>query len=179
MGGPAVGRRPVEAPQPSCGRSTNLTRVIDFVSCRSSTGTIKSVGGRQSSKLPIGAKSSASRSTLRVLRRRDRMPRNRPPKPKSVLLADRIAEARLIVDAQPILLENLRVAGAPTHKAEGVLRTYASSLMHLLAYERRKKAKPNSKAGTKSVTNRRQPKATPSRYRTARHTISGKFTCAA
>jgi hypothetical protein len=75
------------------------------------------------------------------------MPRKRPPKLKSVLLADRIAEARRIIDAQQILLENLRVAGAPTHEAEGVLRTYASSLMHLLAYECKLKEEAEAKKG--------------------------------
>jgi hypothetical protein len=65
------------------------------------------------------------------------MPRKRPSKTKLGLIADRIAEARRIIDAQQILLEKLRVAGAPTHEAEGALRTYASSLMYLLAYERK------------------------------------------
>ena len=62
------------------------------------------------------------------------MPRKRPLKPKLVLLADRIAEARRIIDAQQTLLEKLRVVGAPTHEAEGALQTYVSSLMHLLAH---------------------------------------------
>jgi hypothetical protein len=47
------------------------------------------------------------------------------------LLWDQVAEARRIIDAQHALLEKLRVAGAPTREAEGALRTYASSLMHL------------------------------------------------
>ena len=63
------------------------------------------------------------------------MPRKGPRKTKLGLIAERIAEARRIIDAQQILVENLRVAGAPTHEAEGALRTYASSLMHLLAHE--------------------------------------------
>jgi hypothetical protein len=33
--------------------------------------------------------------------------------------------------------EKLRTARAPTHEAEGALRTFASSLMHLLAYEQK------------------------------------------
>src|ERR1700733_421648 len=37
------------------------------------------------------------------------------------------------------LLEKLRSAGAPTHEAEAALRTYASSLMHLLAHDRKLK----------------------------------------
>ena len=67
------------------------------------------------------------------------MPRKRSLKIKLGLLADRIAEARRIIDAQQILLEKLRVAGAPTHEAEAALRTYASSLLHLLAHERKLK----------------------------------------
>ena len=61
------------------------------------------------------------------------MPRKNAKKTKLALLSDQIAEARRIIDAQQALLEKLRVAGAPTHEAEGALRTYASSLMHLLA----------------------------------------------
>jgi hypothetical protein len=67
------------------------------------------------------------------------MPRKRSHKTKLGLVADRIAEARRIIDAQQILLEKLRVAGAPTHEAEAALRTYASSLLHLLAHERKLK----------------------------------------
>ena len=75
------------------------------------------------------------------------MPRKRPLKPKLVLLADRIAEARRIIDAQQMVLEKLRVAGAPTREAEGALRTYASSLMHLLAHERKLQEKAEAKKG--------------------------------
>jgi hypothetical protein len=75
------------------------------------------------------------------------MPRKRSRKTKLGLLADRIAEARRIIDAQQILLETLRVAGAPTHEAEGALRTYASSLMHLLAHERKSKEEAEAKKG--------------------------------
>jgi hypothetical protein len=63
------------------------------------------------------------------------MPRKTTKKSKLALLSDHIAEARRIIDAQQTLLEKLRVAGAPTREAEGALRTYASSLMHLLAHE--------------------------------------------
>jgi ubiquinone biosynthesis protein UbiJ len=45
------------------------------------------------------------------------------------------------------LLEQLRVAGAPTHKAECALRTYASSLTHLLAYERKLKEEAEATKG--------------------------------
>jgi hypothetical protein len=59
------------------------------------------------------------------------MSRKRPPKTKLALVSDHTAEARRIIDMQQALLEKLRVAGAPTHEAEGALRTYGSSLMHL------------------------------------------------
>jgi hypothetical protein len=75
------------------------------------------------------------------------MPRKRSLKTKLGLLADRIAEARRIIDAQQILLEKLRVAGAPTHEAEGALRTYASSLIHLLAHERKLKEETEATKG--------------------------------
>jgi hypothetical protein len=84
------------------------------------------------------------------------MPRKRPPKPKLVLLAERIAEARRIIDAQQVLLEKLRVVGAPTLGDESALRTYISSLTHLLAHERKEKEaeakaeKTNSKVSGKS-----------------------------
>jgi hypothetical protein len=68
-------------------------------------------------------------------------------KPKLVLLSDRIAKARRIIDAQQMLLEDLRATGAPTHEAEGALRTYASSLMHLLAHECKLKEKAEAKKG--------------------------------
>jgi hypothetical protein len=60
------------------------------------------------------------------------MPRK---KPKLVLLAAQIAAARRIIDSQQALLERLRVNGRPTDQAKGALRTYVSSLMHLLARE--------------------------------------------
>jgi hypothetical protein len=75
------------------------------------------------------------------------MPRRRHRNTKLGLLADRIAEARRIIDAQQALLEKLRIAGAPTQEAEGALRTYASSLMHLLAHERKLKEEAEAKKG--------------------------------
>jgi hypothetical protein len=59
------------------------------------------------------------------------------PKKKSKLavLAEKIAVARRIIDEQQASLEKLRITGQPTHEAEGALRTYVSSLMHLLAYQ--------------------------------------------
>ena len=89
------------------------------------------------------------------------MPRKKPPKPKLVLLAERIAEARRIIDAQQMLLEKLRVAGVPTREDENVLRTYASSLKHLLAHQRKlKKETEAEKSETKlkgNHTERRLP----------------------
>jgi hypothetical protein len=55
----------------------------------------------------------------------------KPKKSKIAILSHQIGEARRIIDAQQALLEKLRVAGAPTHEAEGALLTYASSLMRL------------------------------------------------
>jgi hypothetical protein len=75
------------------------------------------------------------------------MPRKSGKKTKLALLADQIAEAPRIIDAQQELLENLRVAAAPTHGAEGALRTYASSLMHLLAHERKLQEEAEAKKG--------------------------------
>jgi hypothetical protein len=75
------------------------------------------------------------------------MPRRTHRQTKLGLLADRIAEARRIIEAQQILLEQLRVAKAPTREAEGALQTYASSLMHLLAHERKLKEQAVAKKG--------------------------------
>jgi len=75
------------------------------------------------------------------------MPRKNAKKTKLALLSDQIAEARRIIDAQQALLEKLRVAGAPTHEAEGALRTYASSLMHLLAHEQKLREEALAKKG--------------------------------
>jgi hypothetical protein len=75
------------------------------------------------------------------------MPRKRARKTKLALLSDQIAGARRIIDAQQALLEKLRIAGAPAHEAEGALRVYASSLMHLLAHEGKLKAEAEAKKG--------------------------------
>ena len=75
------------------------------------------------------------------------MPRKRSNKTKLALLSDQIAEARRIIDAQQALLEKLRIAGVSTHEAEGALRTYTSSLMHLLAHEQKLKAEALAKKG--------------------------------
>ena len=75
------------------------------------------------------------------------MPRKRAHKTKLALLSDQIAEARRIIDAHEALLEKLRVTGEPTREAEGALRTYASSLMHLLAYEQKLKEEALARKG--------------------------------
>jgi hypothetical protein len=67
--------------------------------------------------------------------------------PKLALLADRIAVARRIIDEQQTILEKLRIGGEPTREAEGALRTYASSLMHLLAHEEKMKNEAKAKKG--------------------------------
>jgi hypothetical protein len=77
------------------------------------------------------------------------MPRKKPPKPKLVLLAERIADAKRIIDAQQMLLEKLRVPGVPTREDEGTLRTYITSLTHLLVHERREKEAEVNKAEAK------------------------------
>ena len=59
-----------------------------------------------------------------------------PPQAKPVaVLADRIATARCIIDAQRATLLELRASGQPTFEAEAKLWTYVSSLEHLLAHE--------------------------------------------
>lgn len=68
-------------------------------------------------------------------------------RPKLVVLAKRIAEVRRIVDQQQALLERLRISGQPTTDAEGVLRTYASSLTHLLDHARRMREDAQAKKG--------------------------------
>ena len=71
------------------------------------------------------------------------MPKKRP---KLALLAEQIAVARRISDQQA-LLGKLRVSGEPTREAEGALRTYISSLMHLIAYQERLRLESEAKRG--------------------------------
>jgi hypothetical protein len=86
------------------------------------------------------------------------MSRKRRKKSKIALLSDQVAEARRIIDAQQALLEELRVVGAPTHEAEGALRIYASSLMHLLAHEQKtERGDPSEKV--RNETQGRAPKS--------------------
>ena len=62
------------------------------------------------------------------------MPRK---KPKLILAADRVAEARKIVADQRELSMTLKASGRPTLQAEQALSTYVSSLKHLEDHERR------------------------------------------
>jgi hypothetical protein len=68
-------------------------------------------------------------------------------KAKLAALAERIAAARKIIQAQHDLLEKLRVSGQPTLEAEAVLRTYASSLTHLLAHAEKMREETLAKKG--------------------------------
>ena len=72
------------------------------------------------------------------------MPRK---KPKLSVLAERIATARRIIEAQQALLERLRVSGEPTYQAEAALRTYVSSLAHLLAHADKMREEALAKKG--------------------------------
>jgi hypothetical protein len=68
-------------------------------------------------------------------------------KAKLVELEHRIAEARRIIEEQQALLVKLRASGTSTHEAEGALRTYASSLMHLLSHDRKMREEAKAKRG--------------------------------
>ena len=69
-------------------------------------------------------------------------------KAKLAALAEQIATARSIVAAQQELLEKLRLSGQPTLEAEAaVLRTYASSLTHLLAHAEKMRKETLAKKG--------------------------------
>jgi hypothetical protein len=50
------------------------------------------------------------------------------------MLADRIAEARRIIEVQQAQLMKLQASSQSTNEAEGALRIYVSSLLHLLAH---------------------------------------------
>ena len=53
---------------------------------------------------------------------------------KLAMLADRIAEARRIIEVQQAQLMKLQASSQSTNEAEGALRIYVSSLLHLLAH---------------------------------------------
>jgi hypothetical protein len=59
------------------------------------------------------------------------MPKKRP---KLAMLANRIAEARRIIEAQQTQLMKLQASGQSTHEAEVALRIYVSCLLHLLGH---------------------------------------------
>ena len=63
------------------------------------------------------------------------------------MLADRIAAARRIVDVQRALLEKPRMDGERTDEAEAALRTYASSLAHLVAHADQLREEAGAKKG--------------------------------
>jgi hypothetical protein len=77
------------------------------------------------------------------------MPKKRP---KLVALVKRIGVIRRIINEQQALLERLRITGQPTSEAEGVLRTYVSSLTHLLDHERRMREDAKAKKGETKKT---------------------------
>jgi hypothetical protein len=54
-------------------------------------------------------------------------------KPKLAIFADRIAEARRIIEAQQAQLMKLQISGQSTAEVESTLRICVSSLLHLLA----------------------------------------------
>jgi len=62
------------------------------------------------------------------------MPRK---KVKLIVAAQRVAEARRIVDEQTTLIARLRAAGHPTFDAGRALGSYISALKHLENHERR------------------------------------------
>jgi hypothetical protein len=72
------------------------------------------------------------------------MPKN---KPKLAVLADRIATVRRIIDVQLTLLEKLRMDGEPSEEAEAALRTYTSSLAHLIAHADQLREEARAKKG--------------------------------
>ena len=76
----------------------------------------------------------------------------REKKPKLVVLVKRAAEVRRIIRQRQALLERLRITGQPTTDAEGVLRTYVSSLTHLLDHTRRMREDAQAKKGEREKT---------------------------
>jgi hypothetical protein len=68
-------------------------------------------------------------------------------KPKLTVLAERIAVARRIIEEQRALRDTLRSSGRPTLEAEAALRTYTSSLTHLVARARRMREEAIAKKG--------------------------------
>jgi hypothetical protein len=74
-------------------------------------------------------------------------------RPKLAMLAVRVAEARGIIEAQQIKLMKLQASGQSTYEAEGALRIYVSSLLHLLAHAEKLQEEAKALKGeTKKVT---------------------------
>jgi hypothetical protein len=73
--------------------------------------------------------------------------RKKREKPTLAVLADQIASARCIIEAQHALLKKLRAGGQSSAGAEAELLTYASSLPHLLAHADKLKEEALAKKG--------------------------------
>ncbi len=68
-------------------------------------------------------------------------------KPKLIVLAQHIADARHIVANQLALLARLQAAREPTLEAEATLRTYISALQHLETLEHKMREEDKAKKG--------------------------------
>ena len=79
------------------------------------------------------------------------MPRKTP---KLAVLADRIADARRIIDAQQAPLEKLQINGL-TQEADWALRTYVSCLLHLLAHQEKLRREIKTKKQDKKISKSR------------------------
>ena len=85
------------------------------------------------------------------------MPRK---KPKLIVAAHRVAEARRIVAEQHQLIAKLKAFGRPTLDAERTLRMYVGSLKHLEDYERKIRMEDKAKTG-ETKKDRRFRRGTP------------------
>ena len=81
---------------------------------------------------------------MSVYCQRHQMPSKRP---KLRVLADRIAEARRIVEAQQTLKMKLQTGGQSTTEAESTLKICVSSLLHLQAYAEKLQEEAKAKKG--------------------------------
>jgi len=86
------------------------------------------------------------------------MPRK---KPKLIVAADRVAEARRIVAEQRQLVAKLKAFGRSTLDAERTLQMYVGSLKHLEDYER--KIRMEDKAKTRETKKDRRFRRGPRR----------------
>lgn len=83
------------------------------------------------------------------------MPRK---KPRLIVAANRVAEARRIVVEQSDLIARLKASDDPALDAERALQSYLSSLEHLEDYERKIKREGQAKKReTKNRQSRRLP----------------------